>query len=104
MLRPVYLSVLNSGLNMPSLDSEESGELPEEPRDEQRDAKQREVAHNPANKAQSEDAKEKEQPAVERVNRFQLASKIHAQAGFLFVGWRQVHVVCRGPSQQVGCR
>jgi hypothetical protein len=69
---------------MPSIDSEESGELPEEPRDDQKHNRQRSGAPQSTTKAESEDENEKGQPTEKSVHSASSgavlrASKVHSE-------------------------
>jgi hypothetical protein len=70
---------------MPSMDSEESGELPEEPRDDQKQSKQRITAAQSTAEADSEDENEKGQPTehseLPSYGVVLPASQVHAEPG-----------------------
>jgi hypothetical protein len=79
---------------MPAMDSEESGELPEEPREDQKHNKQRIAAAQATAEADSEDENEKGQPTEQSElpsdGVVLPASKVHAEPG----NYKELHGVC----------
>jgi hypothetical protein len=76
---------------MPSMDSEESGELPEEPRDDQKHNKQKIGAAQSTAEADSEDENEKGQPVEHSEQPVVLAaSQVHTEP----VNSNELHGVC----------